>query len=162
MDVKYINPFIESIQDLFARMLDCRADRGSVGISRQGARRNEITALIGLGGPVRGMVALSFPLDTARGISGRLLGRPVKGVDETVPDTVSECVNIVAGGAKARLSVGERPIDLSLPTVIRGDSYDVHYPTGSLWLEVPFTSDLGPFNLRVTLAMGDRKAGDVP
>lgn len=152
MDVNCIKPFIESIQELFSRMLGCRATRGEVGISRNGVGKYEITALIGLGGPVRGVVALSFPQPTALGIASRLLARPVGRVDETVSDAVAECVNIVAGNAKARLGNGDRPIDLSLPTVIRGTSYGLHYPSGSRWLEIQFASDLGPFNLSVTLA----------
>jgi chemotaxis protein CheX len=152
VDVSYINPFIESIQELFSRMLGCRATRGEVGISRQGVGKYEITALIGLGGPVRGMVALSFPQPTALGIASRLLGKPIRLVDETIYDAVAECVNIVAGNAKARLGAGERPVDLSLPTVVRGESYGLHYPSGSLWLEIQFLSDLGPFSLSVTLA----------
>jgi chemotaxis protein CheX len=152
VDVNYINPFIESIQELFSRMLGSRATRGEVVVSRQGVGKYEITAIIGLGGPVRGVVALSFPQPTALGIASRLLTRPITRLDDTVSDAVAECVNIVAGNAKARLGNGQRPIDLSLPTVVRGESYALHYPAGSLWLEIQFLSDLGPFSLSVTLA----------
>jgi CheY-specific phosphatase CheX len=60
-------------------------------------------------------------------------------------------VNIVAGSAKAKLNAGnDHPLDLSLPTVVHGENYNVQYPSKSVWLEVPFKSDLGEFNLRVT------------
>ena len=72
-------------------------------------------------------------------------------LDEGVLDAVGEMVNIVAGGAKAKLPHLEdrAPIDLGLPTVVRGHSYMVAYPSNSVWLDVPFSSELGSFNLRV-------------
>ncbi len=75
-------------------------------------------------------------------------------MDDTVSDAIAEMVNIVAGGAKAKLNLGGgAPLDLSLPTVVRGNSYNVDYPSGSVWLEVPFDSDLGSFRLRVTFEL---------
>jgi chemotaxis protein CheX len=151
--VEYINPFIESVFELFTTMLSAQAARGEVGLCRgSGGNPREIMGLIGLSGHVRGTVALSFPTGTALAMVSKLLGMDTHVVDETVSDAVAELVNIVAGSAKAKLndSSGE-PIDLSLPTVVRGNSYSVDYPSKSVWLEVPFTSDLGPFSLRVTM-----------
>lgn len=155
MKVEYINPFIESVFDLFSTMLSSTAKRGDVGVFKEeqtGARH--IIALIGLSGPARGIVALSFPIETALKMVNRLLGTETKVMDDTVSDAVAELVNIVAGGAKARfpLEEGVPPIDLSLPTVVRGNSYSIDYPSGSVWLEVPFETDLGPFDLRVTFS----------
>ncbi len=157
MKVEYINPFIESTYDLFSTMLGSKAVRGDVALAKEACSAREIMALIGLSGPARGMVALSFPMDTALNMVNRLLGTEIKVVDDTVSDAIAEMVNIVAGGAKAKLSVdGEKPIDLSLPTVVRGNSYNVDYPTGSVWLEVPFNSNLGGFTLRVTFEMAKK------
>ncbi len=154
MKVEYINPFIESTYDLFTTMLSSKAVRGDVGLAGEKANPKDIMGLIGLSGPARGMVALAFPVDTALNMVNRLLGMEISAVDDTVSDAIAEMVNIVAGGAKAKLNIGEGPpIDLSLPTVVRGSNYNVDYPSGSVWLEVPFDSDLGTFTLRVTFEM---------
>ncbi len=152
MKVEYINPFIESVYDLFSTMLSTEVKRGDVEISTEVPPSRDIVALIGLSGPARGIVALSFPVATALAMVGQMLGTSdMRVVDETVRDGVAELVNIVAGGAKNRLVNGDGPpIQLSLPTVVRGNSYSVHYPSRSAWLEIPFTSDLGDFSLRVT------------
>jgi len=157
MKVEYINPFIESTYDLFATMLSSQAVRGDVAVAKETGSPREIMSLIGLSGPARGMVALAFPMETALNMVNRLLGTQIKVVDDTVSDAIAEMVNIVAGGAKAKLSQpGEKPIDLSLPTVVRGNSYNVDYPSGSVWLEVPFNSNLGNFTLRVTFAIAKK------
>lgn len=151
MKVEHINPFIESVYELFQTMFEGKAERGQIGVASGGGNPRHIIALIGLSGPVRGTVALSFPTATALAMVGKILGSPVTVVDETVSDGVAEIVNIVAGSAKARMTKGEgKPLDLSLPTVVRGNSYTVEYPSQAVWLEVPFKSDLGEFSLRVT------------
>ena len=152
MKIEYINPFIESVYDLFTTMLSASISRGDVGVTKDLSDPTAITALIGMSGPARGMVSLSFPGATALKMVNRLLGTTSKVMDDSVSDAVAEIVNIVAGGAKAKfpLEDGAPPIDLSIPTVVRGRNYNVDYPSDAVWLEVPFTSDLGPFCLRVT------------
>jgi len=152
MKVEYINPFIESVVEVFSTMLDTDAVRGDVGVSRAAASNpRDIMALIGLSGDARGTVALSFPTATAVAVVSKLLDINTKTVDDTVCDAIAEIVNMVAGSAKAKLT-GDAglPLDLSLPTVVRGRNFEVEYPTKSIWLEVTFESGLGPFNLRVT------------
>ena len=69
-------------------------------------------------------------------------------------DTIAEIVNIVAGGAKAKLSGDGPPMELSLPSVVRGTKVDIDFPSKSVWLEVSFESSLGPFYVRITLEEG--------
>lgn len=153
MKVEYINPFIESTYDLFSTMLSSTAKRGNVGVVTEEFGQTDVTALIGLSGYAKGMVAMSFPKKTALNMCGKLLGNEPTEVDDTVSDAVAELVNIVAGGAKAKFPRKDGEIiDLSLPTVVRGQGYKVDYPSGSVWLEVPFESDLGAFTLRVTFS----------
>ncbi|MCD6118440.1 chemotaxis protein CheX [bacterium] len=151
MKVEYINPFIEGVNELFLTMLGCEALRGKVGVAKAKSDPRDVTALIGLSGPARGIVALTFPIPTALAMVSKLLGTPTRVVDATVSDAVAEMVNIVAGRAKSKFqTLSGDPINLSLPTVVRGNSYKVDYPSKSVWLDVPFESELGSFSLRVT------------
>lgn len=160
MQVEYINPFIESVYELFSTMLGCEAKRrGDIGLARTQGNARDISALIGLSGPARGIVSLSFPATTALSMVSRLIGSDTRVIDDTVIDAVAELVNIVAGGAKAKLTGGGTPIDLSLPTVVRGSNYSVDYPSKAMWLDIPFTSELGNFSLRVTLEI-DKDKGE--
>lgn len=152
MKAEYINPFIDSVHNLFETMLAASVSRGTPDVTDGNGNPRDITALIGLSGTVKGTVALAFPVKTALNLVSRLLGMNIDTVDDTVTDGLGELVNMVAGGAKAKFSeLKGPPINLSLPTIVRGSSYTVNYPTGSMWLELPFESDLGVFYLRVTL-----------
>jgi chemotaxis protein CheX len=149
---EYINPFIESVNDLFTTMLCRSVKRGDIGLTTQTKTiSEEIVALIGMSGEGRGTVTLTFPIKTAFAIASCLLGIEINEMNENVADTVAEVVNIIAGGAKGKLSSKfTSPLELSLPTVIRGTGYTVAYPLNTIWVEIPFTSDLGHFQLRVT------------
>lgn len=158
MKVEYINPFVESVFELFNTMLEAKIERGKIGVTTASGNPRDIMALIGLSGPARGTVALSFPTGTAVHMVNRVLGTETRVVDDTTCDGVAEIVNIVAGSAKAKLTQGGgTPIDLSLPTVVRGNDYKIDYPSQSVWLEVPFQSELGEFSLRVTFEFQEEK-----
>lgn len=148
---EYVNPFLQSVYTLFGTMLSAKATRGAPKISDGKRRPKEVMTLIGLSGKVSGTIALSFPIPTALSVAGRLVSMDLDEFDETASDAMGEIVNMVAGGAKAKISetVGST-LELTLPTIIRGDEYVVYSPSKALWLEVPFTCDLGDFALRVT------------
>ncbi|NUQ00316.1 MAG: chemotaxis protein CheX [Armatimonadetes bacterium] len=150
MDVRLINPFIESVATLFNTMLGCGVQRGEVTVAHESGEPQHLVALIGLNGPARGTVAVSLPISTSLAVAGRLLGEAPSMVNDDVADALAEIANMIAGGAKAKLSGDGKPIDLSLPTVVTGRDYQVVYPTGAVWLDVPFTCELGSFSLRVT------------
>lgn len=152
MNVQLINPFIESVFEFFTKMLQSKAQRGGVTLSDGVAAPRSLTALIGLSGPVRGTVALNLPTETALAVVNRLLGTELRIVDDTVSDGVMEAVNIIAGGAKARLPFADaNPVQLSLPTAVRGGNFRIDHPSKSKWLEIPFITDLGALTLRITL-----------
>jgi chemotaxis protein CheX len=151
MKAELVNPFIESVQEVFSTMLGTQAKRGKVGITDGEKSPGELVALIGISGRATGNVALSLPASTALSIIGQLMSETYDSVTEDVIDGVAEMVNMIAGGAKAKMNVdGDTPMDLSLPTVVSGDSYKVKYPTKTIWLEVPFECDYGPFIIRIT------------
>lgn len=151
MRVEYINPFIESIDEFFTTMLKATVKRAAISVTRDMEVSGSIRALIGLSGKVRGTVVLTMNDDTAAGILKCLLGSDVPLDDDSIKDGVAETVNIIAGGAKAKFHINDgSAINLSLPTVIRGQQVRVDHPSNAIWLEVPFESSLGNFTLKVS------------
>lgn len=152
MRPEQIDPFIDGVKELLETMLGGTAEVSAMGSVKRSDPPEALTALIGLSGQVKGAVALGFPESTAMEMARRMLG--MDEVADMVDDAMAEMVNIVAGSAKAKLSerIGGEPIQLSLPTMIRGNNFAIQYPSGSIWTEVGFDSDCGPFRLCVTFA----------
>lgn len=152
MDVSYINPIIESTQDFFRTMLGCEAQRVQLGLTKPVPEPRHITALIGISGDIRGVVALMLPTETAVRIASAMLDTPLVIVDDTVRDAIAEVLNIIAGGAKARIPTRSgQPNTISLATIVNGSSLNVAYPSKSTWIEIVFKSPLGPFSIRLTI-----------
>jgi len=152
VDVKYINPFLESIDNVFAMMLDLQPHRKDIQVSDGNTGGDAaLTSLVGISGKLNGVVVMRFPTETALGLAGRMLDAAPSEIDHSVIDAISEIVNMVAGSAKSKFN-SDPPLELGLPTVVEGREYKVRYPTKSVWLEVPFDSDAGEFSVEVTFA----------
>ncbi len=151
-----VNPFVEAVYGLFSTMLNAQVVRTGLAVSSELARPREIMALIGFSGSVRGTVALAMPRATSAAMVQRLLDTCTMPSEEVLSDTIAELVNIVAGQAKTKLSLKtKQPLDLSLPVVLNGQGYDVYSPSGAVWLEIPFESELGPVTVRLSFQSGN-------
>lgn len=157
MDVSYINPFIEAVDAVFSTMLDVKPRREGLKVSDGQPNGMMITSLIGMTGQVSGVVALRFPPETALQLAGRMLGSEMTTMNGEVIDAIAELVNMVAGSAKAKFN-HDPPLQLGLPTVVEGAGYKVRYPSRSVWLEVPFSSNAGSFTMEVTYNPNERAA----
>lgn len=154
MDVRYINPFIDAVTNVFTTMLDLQPQRLPLKLSSKAeepASGESLSSIIGISGQIHGVVALRFPPETVMQFAARLLGSECTTVNEEVIDAAAELANMVAGNAKAQFDF-EPPLDLGLPTVVQGAGYRLKYPSGSTWLQVPFKSDAGNFLMEVSYA----------
>jgi CheY-specific phosphatase CheX len=152
LDVRFINPFVAGVSDVFTKVLGAWARREAPRLSRDAVPDENLAAFIGLSGPVRGAVTLVLPVRTGLAVVQRMLGTPVTPDSPDLADGLAEVVNMIAGGAKARLAAeATGPIDLGLPSVIRGHQFSVCYPSHTVWLEIPFDTQLGGCQLRITL-----------
>jgi len=148
MKAENINPFIQSISEVFESMLDSKVAVKDLHLSAADEGHPDIIGLIGLSGTAKGIVALKLPVPTALAIIGKMVGTGFKSVDSSVIDGVGELVNIIAGNAKAKFE--GQSISLSLPTVVRGSIYRLQNLGEMVWLSLPFESELGEFSLEVS------------
>jgi chemotaxis protein CheX len=149
VQAKYINPFLKASMNLFKEYLGLQAVSGKPYLLGNPQELDMVSAIIGLAGDTRGAVVLSFSRDTAIAIVSKMAGHEYKVLGNEVLDGVGELVNIIAGNAKQDLL--EFRIEISLPGVITGNSYKVHWPEGIPVVAIPFQTELGPFTVNVSL-----------
>jgi chemotaxis protein CheX len=148
MKAEYVNPFIQSVEELFKNMLDCEVRMGEPTVDCEDKRSKDIIGVIGLSGTAQGIVALRFPISTALNTISQMVGTRFRSIDSSIIDGVGELINIVAGNGKSKFD--GHTISLSLPTVVRGSIYNLHNTSNTVFLTVPFESDLGNFSMLVT------------
>ncbi|MBD3169760.1 MAG: chemotaxis protein CheX [candidate division Zixibacteria bacterium] len=150
MKAEHINPFINSVSEVFKSMLNCDVKVGKVEISEPKDCDEEqyIIGMIGMSGTARGVISMKFPEETAKKAVGKFVGLEFETVDSEVIDGIGELINIVAGNAKTKFQ--GHSISLSLPTVVKGSVYKLKNLGKLVWLSVPFSSEVGSFSIEVS------------
>lgn len=140
-------------------MCGCKAK--CVGVTSMPSKQEgEITGLIGAHGKVSGFVAVNMSTRLALHAVGGLLGESHSDLNPQVVDGAGEVTNIIVGGVKSALSRDEWAFSqITVPSVIVGDGYQVAYASGLELLDVVFEVEnpdaivVGDRLLHVTLSL---------
>lgn len=147
MQVEFINPFIESLGNTFQVMLNCKTERVGLAVKEDEQAPYPINGVIGLSGRIAGSAVLSLSEPVALKAASTLLMMDVTELDEDVRDAVGELVNMVAGGAKAKLAQYE--LSVGLPNVITGQELQISFPLNTKPLTISFSCDWGPLAVEI-------------
>lgn len=134
----------ETVSDLFGTMLDTEATPSS---EKALPGKDMVTAIIAFAGAWNGDLVLECCHAQAMVFAQRFLQcDALTEVGEDVISTIAELSNIVAGNLKVVLPGGT---NISTPSVIEGSNYDVKIYRGKIINHTIFTTDAGPFSIRL-------------
>ncbi len=151
MDVRFINPFIASIKNVFMTMLETEILISKPCVLEKGEFNADVSAVIGLSGDAIGSVALCLPSRTAVAIASKFAGIELTQDHDDFADAIGELANMVAGGAKAKLD--GLNVSISLPSVIAGHDLKLLQSKSTPRLSLPCDSSLGRFNTDIVMAV---------
>lgn len=151
MDVRFINPFIGAVKNVFSTMLETELLISRPTITTGAPKGTDVAAVIRFIGDGEGTVALCFPQRTAVNTASKFAGTLLGPDDPDFADALGELANMVAGQAKAQLEGLNASI--SLPRVLMGNDLRTLHPRGMPALMLPCDSGLGRFSTEVTMAV---------
>ncbi|MEQ8845635.1 MAG: chemotaxis protein CheX [Phycisphaerales bacterium] len=149
MDPALITPFIKSVQNVFATMLQLPVDVEEPTIKQGKSTTYDVSAIIGMSGDCVGSVVLSFEQESALRIVSLFTGTEVTADSPDFADAVGELVNMISGGAKA-LFVG-RKASISTPSVVLGPSHVVSSQKDMPVIVLPCVTDCGRFAIEIAI-----------
>jgi chemotaxis protein CheX len=121
MDVKHINPFLESAKSVLEQLGVCDIKISGVNKKEKMFIDMEITSLIGIVGDIRGNVAYSMSEESAKKIiSIMMMGMPVENIDEIGRSAIGELTNMITGNASTLLSNHGYSTDITPPSTVFG------------------------------------------
>lgn len=153
MDVRYINPFIAAVRDVFKTMLQTEVIVGKPFLKKDARVGGDASAIIGFSGDAAGSVVLCFPLVTGVKAASTFAGSEVSASSDDFGDALGELANMVAGQAKSQLE--GLSIKISLPSVIVGDNHAVSKSRLKPTLVLPCDTVLGRFAVEVSMVIGE-------
>ena len=157
MDVRYINPFMASVRDVFRTMANVEVQILKPRMRTDECRQPGVSGVIGLSGDAIGACVLCFPTDVACKLASAFSGEEMSEGHPDFADAIGELANMVAGGAKAQF--GGLAVTISLPSVIIGNPHKV-IVTGlspdTPRLIIPCHTELGEFHVEVAMVIGKR------
>lgn len=149
MDASYIKPFVASIQNVFATMMQLPVSLGTPHLKAKPAASADVTGIIGLSGDVVGTVALSFPDETALRVVALFAGQQFPNDSPDFADAIGELVNMVCGGAKAMFT--NKKVSISCPSVVIGAGHQVATPQDTPCVVIPCATDCGTLAIEVAI-----------
>ncbi len=156
MDVRYINPFIEAVHDVFKTMLQIDVHVGKPELKNKSSIKCDASAVIGFSGELVGSVTLCFPARAATAVASKFAQIEITRENtEDLADALGELCNMVAGGSKTLLP-GE-DVSISLPRVVLGNGHETAQPRGWPVLILPFDCAMGHFWLEATMRNSRKK-----
>lgn len=98
---------------------------------------SEVAGMVGLAGELCGVLTIRCSKKSAGKIACQMLGVAEDEAAAQAIDAVGEICNMVAGNFKAKIHGLEDKCMLSVPTVISGDSYELHSLASGERIELP-------------------------
>lgn len=151
-DEDFIRPFVEAAENVFTTMLNrtVRWTRTSVKCDQRAFA--EISAVMGTGEEgAAGLLVVSMSATVAKKVGAGFLGLEVADLDQDVKECIGELLNMIAGGAKAKLEGTPYYFKLSIPTVVIGNDLKIHHKPSHTCTVAELTLDDEPFVVEVSM-----------
>lgn len=121
MDVKHINPVIESFINIMPQLGLTEVTKENVSLKGNYIESPGVVIIIGLIGDVKGNIIYGITIEDAKKIaSTMMMGMPVDELNEMAQSALSELVNMLTANVATNFSKENITVDISTPTLIKG------------------------------------------
>lgn len=144
MNVEFINPFLSSFVNVLQTMATLNIKPGRPSIKKDSISLGDVSGLIDMSGLITsGSFSISFEKKLALNVFQMMVGESVDDINDEITDMVGEITNMVAGGAKQKLSEKGLDFNMATPIVVTGALHDITHRVKASKILMPFESDKG-------------------
>ena len=123
---KILNPFKLAVEEILSMMAIISIEYVDAYQTTSQFHFGDLSGIMSLAGEKKGAIMISFYENLAKKIIAAIMAVPEEEItEEEEHDGVGELINMIAGGAKARLGDSDTHFLLSAPTVITGNQHRV-------------------------------------
>lgn len=152
MDVKYLNPFVDSFLDVMPQLGFSDVARVSLSLREQDFIYSGVIILVGIVGELKGTVVFRMHTEDAEKIAASMLMETEpRELDDLAKSALSELANMITANAATNFSNIGVLIDISTPRLIYGENVLVKMSAKQV-LCVGFQCDGIPLELHIGTA----------
>jgi len=150
LDVKFINPFIISLQNVVETMAMIRLQTQKPKRKSSALAMGDVSGIIGMVGPqIKGSMAITFDTELALNMMKNMLGEEAKSISEEVRDMVGEMTNMICGGAKSSLAEQGYEFEMAVPVIVSGEHHTIQHKVDGPKILLTFVSEQGNAYLEI-------------
>ena len=151
MDVKHINPFVESFIKVIPQIGFNKINIGKVSAKSRELTYSGVIIVVGIVGEIKGNVVYYTNLESAKKIaSTMMMGMPIEEFDEMSKSALSELTNMLTANAATIFYNMGVQIDISTPTLFHGENVSVKMSSSQV-LCVELFADDNPFEVNISI-----------
>jgi chemotaxis protein CheX len=157
MNVKFLNPFVESAFEVLQAEAGVQSTRGDLGLEKEPYITEDVTVIISLVGRVDGNVFYSMTQQTAIQLVSRVMGEPLEKFDVLAQSGIAELGNVITGRASVKLAAAGYEATISPPTLLLGKGATIStldFPR----LIVPMIGEWGQITIHLALREGTNQS----
>ena len=122
MDVKLINPFLNSVNNIMPQVGLSDIKKKGLKLKGKYIESPGVMIIVGLIGDIKGNVIYATTIENAKKIaSTMMMGMPVDELNEMSQSAISELTNMLTANAAINFSNDGISINISTPTLMYGD-----------------------------------------
>ena len=150
MDVRFINPVLETLMNVLGTMAQMQPKVGKPALKQNQQALGEVTGFMKMESPqTRGSMSITFTRPVIFEIARRMLGAELTEIDDVARDLTGEMANMVVGGAKNILVDKGFDFEMSLPQVLSGQPHDIKHNCDAQTIMLPFKAESGEFCIEI-------------
>jgi chemotaxis protein CheX len=153
MNVKFLNPFINSAHEILSLEMHENVQRGDLCLENGLYITDDVTVIISLIGAVDGTVFFSMSKESAMQMASVLMGETFESLDKLAQSGIAELGNVITGRASMKLAEAGYEANISTPSLIIGKGATIstlEYPR----LIVPLKTSMGMMTIHLALREG--------
>lgn len=149
MDVKHVNPFIESFSTVMPQLGFCNIQQGDLCVKGRDVTCSGVIIIVGIVGAVKGNVVYRIGVENAKQIaSTMMMGMPVEELDDMSRSALSELTNMLTASAATAFYDAGIQIDISTPTLLYGENISVKMSSNQV-LCIELFADEHPIEINI-------------
>ncbi len=152
MNVKYINPFLTAIVDIFKEKISLDAKPSKPFIKKDKKGSGVVTGIIGVSGDFKASFSITFEKEVIKYIFQKLFNKEIVEITDEIRDEFGKLLNEICQKAKKIYEDEGISVNFAIPSILTGEGHKIQHIENIPVIALTFNTTVGKFNVEFAVA----------